>query len=274
MTHLIEKFTDILKKGRYNTQTIAAYRNALFKFYNEFREVPERQITDGMIADYLQDLKTKKNVSPDIIQQYGKAIKLFYELLFARKLSITIAGQIKEEQLIEVLSRAEVNKLLEVTDNVKHKALLSMVYATGMRLAEILNIKLIDVDFESNLIYIRPIKNEQGRHLTLANNLKDALQAHIEKNKPADLLFEGEKGKGYSPRSIQLVFQVALKKSGINKDVSIHSLRHSFAVHLLERGIDLHLLKEILGHKNVQTTSVYVPMAKIELANIKSPMDY
>lgn len=274
MTHLIEKFTDILKKGRYNTQTIAAYRNALFKFYNEFREVPERQITDQMIAEYLQDLKNKKKVANDVVLQYGKAIKLFYDLLFARKLNITISGQIKEEQSIEVLTKNEVDRLIEVTDNLKHKALLSMVYATGMRLAEILTIKTSDIDFEKNTIFINPIKNEIGRNVMLAKNIKDVLNQYLLKNKPSDLLFEGEKGKGYSPRSIQLVFQVALKKSGINKDVSIHSLRHSYAVHLLERGIDIHLLKEILGHKNVQTTSVYASIAKIDISQIQSPMDY
>ncbi len=274
MTHLIDKFTDILKKGRYNTQTIAAYRNAIFKFYNEFRETPERQITDEMIAEYLQDLKVKKKLTNDVALQHGKAVKLFYELLFSRKLNVTISGQIKEESSIELLTHQEIVLLLSVTDNIKHKALLSVVYATGMRLAEIMNLHLEDISFEDNTIYIRPIKKEQGRHLMLANNIKGAIQNHIAKNKPSKLLFEGEKGKGYNPRSVQLIFQVALKKSGIDKDLSIHSLRHSFAVHLLERGVDVHLLKEILGHKNVQTTSVYLPMANISVSKIQSPIDY
>lgn len=271
MTHLIERFTELLRKGKYNSQTIAAYRNAIFVFYNHFRDTPQKDITEEVISKYLIDLSEKKDENE--VKQAGKAIKLFYENIFKKKLNIKNSGEMKEDNLPEILTQEEISKLIQSLDNQKHKTLLAVIYAAGLKLSDVLNLSVSDIDFVKKEIFIQPTSSEKGRKVMLSEKLIPILQKYIEKYQPEGLLFTGEKGKTYSPRSVQLVFQQALSKAGIEKDASVHTLRHSFAVHLLEKGIDIHLLQEILGHKYLQTTAIYNQIAKIEVSNIRSPFE-
>ena len=273
MTHLIERFTELLRKGKYNSQTVAAYRNAIFVFYNHFRDLPQSKITEELISAYLIELGGKKGSSADAALQAGKAIKLFYEVIFNRKLGIKANGDSKSDSLPDILTEKEVAKIIDVLDNLKHKALLSIIYAAGLKLSDVLYMKVSEVDFEKKEIIILPSKSEKGRTLMLPKKLIPILKAYLEKYKPQDLFFGGENGKTYSPRSVQLVFQQALTKAKIEKDASVHTLRHSYAVHCLERGMDIHLLQEILGHKYLQTTAIYNQLAQIELVNIRSPFE-
>jgi integrase/recombinase XerD len=273
VTHLIERFTELLKKGKYNTVTIAAYRNAVFVFYNHFRDVPQTKITDEVISAYLIELASKKGDSTDAVKQAGKAIKLFFEMMLSRKLNIKATGEIKENTLPEILTEEEIVKLLHSLDNTKHKALLAIIYAAGLRLSEVLDMKVADLDFEKNVIRISPTSKEKGRDVMMAVNLKPILSNYLNKHQPKDLLFGGDNGKSYSARSVQLVFQQALKKANINKNASVHTLRHSFAVHFLERGLDIHHLQDMLGHRYLQTTAIYTQLAKVEFTNFRSPMD-
>lgn len=234
MTHLIERFTEILRKGKYNSQTIAAYRNAIFVFYNHFRDLPQSKITEELIAAYLVELGEKKGNAVDAALQAGKAIKLFYEVIFNRKLGIKANGESKSDSLPDILTEKEVAKIIEVLDNLKHKALMSIIYAAGLKLSDVLNMKVSDVDFNKREIIVSPSKSEKGRTLMLPKKLLPILKAYLEKYKPDDLLFGGENGKTYSPRSVQLVFQQAMGKAKIEKEASVHTLRHSYAVHCLE----------------------------------------
>jgi site-specific recombinase XerD len=273
VTHLIERFTEILKKGKYNSQTIAAYRNAIFVFYNHFRDLPQSKINEELISAYLFELGDKKGGSTDATLQAGKAIKLFYEVIFNRKFVIKANRESKSDKLPEILTELEVAKIISVLDNLKHKALMSIIYAAGLKLRNVLNMKITDIDFDKGEIIVMPTKSEKGRTLMLPKKLVPILKAYLKKYNPQHLLFDGENGKTYSPRSVQVVFQQAMVKGKIEKDASVHTLRHSYAVHCVERGMDIHLLQTILGHKYLQTTSIYNQIAQVELVNIRSPFE-
>ncbi len=270
MTHLIEKFTEQLKKGKYNTQTITAYRNAIFVFYNQYWDLPQSKITDELIAEYLLSLSGKKNGVDNAIQA-GKALKLFFKIIFNRDLTIKANGSAKSENLPIILTQDEIKNLLSITDNIKHKAILACIYAFGLKLNEVLHLKLSDIDFSQRMLLLQRNGSSKSIQLGLPDGLIELLQTYIKSHKPSDLLFEGESGEYYSPRSVQLFFSKIIAKANISKQATVGSLRHSFAVHCLERGLDLHLLQEILGHKYSQTTAIYSQLVKVNLKNIRSP---
>ncbi|NBA84134.1 tyrosine-type recombinase/integrase [Emticicia sp. CRIBPO] len=272
MTHLIERFTEILKKGKYNTMTISAYRNAIFVFYNHFRDLPQSKITDELIANYLVELSEKKGNKNDVIQA-GKAIKLFYEVIFSRKLTIKASGELKKEKSPDILSQDEINVLFSSTKNLKHKVLLMLIYNSGLKISEVIQMKISDLDMKNHTLNIVDEETRQLRILRLAPNLIVFIDKYLQKYKPETILFPGANGKNYTARNIQLFFQKALNEAGIQKDATINTLRHSFAVHSLEMGLDIHLLQEILGHRFLQTTSFYNQLTKIKVEKLRSPLE-
>lgn len=273
MTHLIERFTEHLKKGKYNSATIAAYRNAIFVFYNHFRDYPQSKITDELISNYLLGLSNNKNSKQDAIQS-GKAIKLFYEVTFSKKLNLKSTGKIKQDQVIDVLSHDELFKLFNSVKNIKHKLLLMFVYNNGLKVNEIINLEVEDVDTEANIIIIKSDNNKRKRMLRLSPNLNWHIEKYKLKHNPKKIFFPGSGGEGYySARNIQLFLQKALFEAGINKHATLNTLRHSFAVHSLEMGMDVHILQKILGHSNIQTTTVYNQFVKLKMENLRSPLE-
>lgn len=272
MTHLIERFTEHLKRGKYNSMTIAAYRNAIFVFYNHFRDYPQSKITEDVIANYLVELALKKNNPQETIQA-GKAIKLFFEVIFSKKLNIKASGEYKNTKEIEILSLSEINCLFSSIKNLKHKTLLIVIYNSGLRISEAINLMVSDVDFKNKILNIIDEETKIKRAVGLSSTAEKYLKQYFDKYSPDNYLFPGEKGNAYSSRNIQLFFQSALKNSNIGKYATVHTLRHSFAVHSLEMGIDLHLIKEILGHKYLQTTSVYTSLANIKIEKLRSPIE-
>lgn len=272
MTHLIERFTEILKKGKYNTATIAAYRNAIFVFYNNFRDYPQNKFTEELISEYILNLSKKSN--PQVAAQTGKAIILFFDKIYNRKLNIKATGKMKDEQSIEILSKAELQILFSGIRNLKHKLLLMMIYSNGLKVNEAINLKVDDVDTENNTIRVDSDQPKKARLLRLSPALNTYITEYKQKYKPTDVFFPGSGGVGhYSARNIQLVFQKALREAKIEKTAKLTTLRHSFAVHSLEEGISINHLQKILGHSNIQTTSFYAPFAKVELHNIRSPYE-
>ncbi|MGL4632110.1 MAG: tyrosine-type recombinase/integrase [Leadbetterella sp.] len=271
MTHLIERFTDHLKKGKYNSATVAAYRNVIFVFYNHFREWPQSKLTDSVIADYINEAKNKPGVVDPA--QVGKAIKLFFQIIFNREIKITSSGKVKDEASIDLFSREEIDELFNFIKNPKHLLLSQMVYAHGLKINEVINLQINDIDLDNKLLILRSSTAKKNRRLALADGLVDSLHNYVHKNKPKVYLFSGSGGdKKYSARNIQLFFQRAVNDAQLNKSATLSTLRHSYAVHMLERGLDIHILKEILGHSNLQTTTLYTQFAEVKLENIKSPM--
>jgi site-specific recombinase XerD len=273
VTHLIERFTEHLKKGKYNSATISAYRNAIFVFYNHFRDYPQSKITDELISNYLVNLAENKNSRYDAIQT-GKAIKLFYEVIFTKTLNLTASGKIKEEANIDLFSKSELVQLFGSIKNLKHRLLLMLVYNSGLKINEVINLEVKDIDLSNHTITIGHENSKKIRVLKLSANLNYLINSYLLKYNPTKYFFSGSGGESkYTSRNIQIFFQKALIEAGINKSATLNTLRHSFAVHALEMGMDVHLLQKILGHSNIQTTTHYQQYAKIKIDQAISPLE-
>ena len=179
----------------------------------------------------------------------------------------------KESRLPEVLSKAEVGQLISVTTNVKHKALLSIIYSCGMRIGEVISLKINDLDKDRKLIKIVRGKGNKDRYVPYSERLKAILRIYYDQCKPRVYLFEGQYGGQYSERSAALVLQQAVRKCRIRKRVTLHTLRHSFATHLLESGTDIRYIQELLGHSSPNTTMIYTHVSSKKISEIKSPLD-
>jgi integrase/recombinase XerD len=182
----------------------------------------------------------------------------------------------KHLQLPKVLGQEELRRLFASPKNLKHKAILFIAYSAGLRVSEVINLRLQDIDREREQIFVHCSKGKKDRYVRLSPLVLDVLEQYYKKSlvKPTNYLFEGqEKGKPYTIRSAQQIFTDAKQKAGILKSTSFHSLRHSFATHLLEKGVDVIFIKEILGHFDIKTTERYLHVRKDVLINIESPID-
>ncbi len=167
----------------------------------------------------------------------------------------------------------EVKKLIDAIDNVKHKAIISTLYSAGFRLEEALNLKVSDIDSENMVIRIHSGKGNKDRNVVLSDKLLSNLREYYRKYKPDKFLFEGRKGGKYSASSVQAIMKRALQNAGIKRKATPHTLRHSYASHLLEAGTDIRVIKEILGHKTIKTTQIYTHISSANIKSVKSPFD-
>lgn len=202
------------------------------------------------------------------------AIKFYFEqVLHYEKLFFEIPRPKKPAQVPKVISTKDIKKLFDVTLNAKHNLMLKLCYGMGLRVSEIVNIKITDIDSETMQVFIEKAKGKKDRYANLPESILQQLREYYKIYKPEKYLFEGQYGGLYSTRSAQKVFKDALKKARVNKEIGIHGLRHSFATHLLESGTDVKFIQELLGHNDIKTTMRYIHVSKQSLKNVKSPLD-
>jgi site-specific recombinase XerD len=202
------------------------------------------------------------------------ALKFYFEQVLKReRFFVEIPRPKKPSTLPKVINAKDIKKLLEVTTNLKHNTMLKLCYGMGLRVSEIVNLKVADIDGKSKHVLIERAKGKKDRYVNLPISLVEQLRNYYKEYRPKKYLFEGQYGDKYSTRSAQEVFKLALKKANINKAVGIHGLRHSFATHLLESGTDVTFIQQLLGHNNVHTTLRYTHVSQKSLKNIKSPLD-
>jgi len=180
----------------------------------------------------------------------------------------------KDKQLPEVLSREEVTRIINLTENIKHKALLTTIYSGGLRLGETARLELAHLDRDRMLIFVKGAKGRKDRYTLLSEKALELIDRYIRRYEPKKWLFEGARqGRYLSRRTIEKVFEQARDRAGIKKEVSVHDLRHSFATHLLESGTDLRYIQELLGHASSKTTEIYTHVSIKSIGRIKSPLD-
>ncbi len=213
-------------------------------------------------------LKYYSDKSKSTIRQAYFALKFFYRNVLHERFDEEIPLAKKKEKLPVVLSRDEVKRMLYGTQNLKHRLVLMFLYYAGMRLNEVRNIRWEDVDFEREIIHIKVAKGDKERVVFLHPNLKNTLEVYGRGQK--GYIFISQRGSKYSPKSIQLIVKNAAKRARINKNVTPHTLRHSFATHLLEGGADIRYIQQLLGHKNLKTTQIYTHVANKDIKNLAS----
>jgi integrase/recombinase XerD len=260
---------------RYSHNTQKVYLHYLSKFCSHFKETTIDSVTSNEIESYFLNLILNKNLSYSAQSQYINAIKFYYEKVLGKPTTVYKLPRPKKPKMLpKVMSKNEVYRLLSVISNIKHKAILHIIYSGGLRLGESLNLKIENIDSDRMLIHIKGGKGKKDRTTILGKECLSILRIYYKYYKPQIWLFESIKeGKQYSAKSVQNIVKSNLKKAGINKPYTVHSLRHSFATHLLEQGIDLRYIQELLGHSSSKTTEIYTHVTTRNLQNIASPAD-
>jgi integrase/recombinase XerD len=270
----IKAYVALLKLKNYSDATITVYRTLFTIFLCHFPGHKPSTITKNEVMDFLLAYKNSGKWSATSQNQFVSAIKFFFEELLKRpKEYYDLPRAQKPEQLPTVFAEQEVKQLILATENLKHRSMLCLAYAGGLRVSEIVNVKLADVDSKRMVITLRQAKGKKDRQVMLSEKLLLILREYFKEFKPKLWLFEGQGGGQYSTRSVQEVIQQAKKKAGIKKKGSIHALRHSFATHLFEGGTDIASIKELLGHSSLRTTMIYTHVSKKHLSKIQSPLD-
>lgn len=271
----IEAFKKWMLSKRYSESTIGTYTDALRTFLKFYYNKSVADISNDDVILFNNDYILENNFSASYQNQVVNAIKLFFKTVENRAIDLNLVHRPKREKLLpNVLSKEEIKKILDAPSNIKHKAMLSLIYSCGLRRSELLNLKLTDIDSKRNLIVIRQAKGKKDRIVPLSAKILELLRVYFVAHQPKIWLFEGQDKKSkYDERSLANVLKQALEKTKINKPVSLHWLRHSYATHLLENGTDLRYIQEILGHSRSTTTEIYTHVSNKSIQKIISPFD-
>jgi len=266
----LEQTRQELKLRNYSFKTIKAYLGCLREYF-DFKKFSLETIDEKNIKQFLLN-KQDKNYSSQTINLYLNAIKFFYREVLKIPQGINLKFAKRSKKLPIVLSREEIKNIINVIRNPKHKLIISLAYGAGLRISEVVNLKVKDINLEELTIHLKNAKGKKDRITIFPEKIKTELQNLIAGKNLNDYLFESERGGKLTERTAQKVFENALRGAGIKKDATFHSLRHSFATHLLENGVDVRYVQELLGHQNIRTTQIYTQVTNPKLKNIKSPL--
>ena len=236
---------------------------------NKEQDLPTKRVIEQFNYDFIY----AKNRSISYQNQCINGIKKYLEFLGIAVDTLDIERPRKERRLPEVLTKEEVLSILKQTANLKHKTLLTLLYSAGLRIGEALALKVNALDFNRHLIYVQQAKGRKDRYTLLAVNSLPLLKKYLEVYRPQSYLFSGKDGGMYSAVSARRVLYKALSKTSITKKVTLHTLRHSFATHLLESGTDIRYIQELLGHSSPKTTMIYTHVSTLNFKTIRSPLD-
>lgn len=274
---LYESLTDLKNElviRKYSRSTMESYIRYNFNLLKHARLKPD-EITQHDITLFLSDTIIRSNANASTVQLIINALRFYYGEVLKKNFIYEFTPPRKDKKLPVVLSRKEVFAIIGSVTNLKHKTLLMLIYSAGLRLNEAITIKVSDIDTDRGMIVIRKGKGRKDRTTLLSEKFLVILKEYLEEYRPDDWLFEGQVRREHlSARSVQHLFTHAAEKAGIKKKASVHTLRHSFATHLLEQGIDIRYIQELLGHSSPNTTMIYTHVSTGKLKDIKSPLDF
>ncbi|MCK5476955.1 MAG: tyrosine-type recombinase/integrase [Candidatus Aenigmarchaeota archaeon] len=265
MENYILELEKELKLRNFSKKTIKSYIFVVNQFlkYSEGKELNEETV-----KSYI--LKNLENHDPSTVAHSISVISFFFEKIIGRK--IDLPRPKRNNKIPEVLTIEEVGRLIGAIDNIKHKLIIQLLYGCGLRVSEAINLKKSDLNFDERLIHIRLAKGRKDRFVKIPDSIKEELE-NYSKFGEKDVLFLSQRGGKLSTATIQKIIKNSSKKAGIKKIISPHTLRHSFATHLLESGIDLKIIQKLLGHSDIKTTQIYLHISNQLIKNVKSPLD-
>lgn len=268
---LLQKIKNELKLRNYSSRTIESYLGCLADYF-KYIKIVKKEPEINLIKKYLLG-KQDRGQSSQTINLHLQAIKYFYREIFKSKNEIDLKFAKTSSKLPIVLSRDEIEKIINSIENKKHKLLIALSYSAGLRVSEAINLKIKDINDDELIIHIKNAKGNKDRITIFPERLRDDLKKIIDNGAGDNVVFESNQGGKLTERTAQKVFANALQKAGIKKEATFHSLRHSFATHLLENGVDVRYVQELLGHANIRTTQLYTKVTNPSLKKIKSPLE-
>jgi len=274
-SYLINQFVHELQLRNYSPRTITTYGNLLSKVENNF-DLTLDKVSIGQFKGYLHQRITTEGISPAMVNQYISAFKILQTDLLKRDWQqIKVKRPRKEKKLPVVLSLSEVERMITVTRNIKHKAIIMLTYSAGLRRQEVQLIKPAAIDSARMQIHVVQGKGKKDRYTVLSTKTLELLRVYYKYDKPSCFLFEaqGKKGQFLSGSTLNKIVKQSAVKAGIKKQVSFHTLRHCFATHLLEKGVNLRLIQQFMGHASLKTTAIYLHLVNINPACVTSPLD-
>ncbi len=256
-----EEYLSKLEILRYSNNTVRAYVNCFEAFINHFKETEPLEINENEIREYLQKL-IRDGKSNSYVNQALNSIKFYYEVVNGMPNRFySIERPRKKKRLPDVLSKDEILGIIENTNNLKHRCIVELLYSSGLRRNELLQLRPSDIDSKRMMVRVRQGKGSKDRLTILSKSTLNDLRQYFKEYRPKNFLFEGVKGKSYSTSSVLNIIVNAAKKAGVNRRVTPHMLRHSFATHLLEKGTDIRHIQLLLGHGSTRTTEIYTHVA-------------
>ncbi|MFV0365635.1 MAG: site-specific tyrosine recombinase/integron integrase [Mangrovibacterium sp.] len=274
--NLIEDFERKLKLQRYSVNSIKNYCSAVRPFLQlaSRKFDSPNQLGEDEIEKYVFWRIEKDKIGSSYQRMIVASIEKFYSSVLKKDLLIKhLYPSRKQHSLPQYLTMSEVKKMLIFTPNAKHSCIIKLLYGCGLRLSELLHLKLSDINSEQMLVHIRNSKGNKDRMVILSPILLEDLRDYFKTYHPKEYLFEGQNGGMYSEKSVQTIVKTAAIRAEISKKVTPHVLRHSFATHLLESGTDIRYIQQLLGHNSVKTTEIYTHISDVAKMKIKSPLD-
>jgi len=270
MSNLLDIIAREMKLRNYSPKTIETYMRVIKDIY-VFYKRPLRDLSEEEIKNYLY-AKQKQNLSSQSIALFANALNFLFTQIYKRENYNKIRHPKQSQRLPVILSHDEIKKMIELTSNFKHRLLLALAYSAGLRVSEVVRLLVRDIDLNGLTVVVRQGKGRKDRLTVVSAALSPELQQIMAGKDGGDYVFASERGGRLTEASAQKVFYQALARAGINRPATFHSLRHSFATHLLENGVDVRYVQELLGHANIRTTQIYTHVTNPSLKNIKSPL--
>jgi len=271
----LERMHETLLLKSYSQNTIKNYCGEFAQLLVMLKNVDVNTLTPERLRSYMLYCTKELKLSENTLNSRMNAIKFYFEQVLGHdKLFFQEIPRPKSKSsLPKVLSKKEIVRLFEQVHNLKHQIILKLCYGMGLRVSEIVSLKISNIDSERMLVHIENSKGKKDRYVPLPESILEDLRAYFKEYRPKEFLFEGQYGGQYSVRSVQAIFKTAMKKAKIRKTIGIHGLRHSYATHLLEVGTDMVFIQKLLGHKDVRTTQIYAKVTNKQLSKVKSPLD-